>query len=201
MNLSFLAQIDSGQLAQQSLVLQERTFWVSLATLICLGIYTCFTLGLWRAARKQLTELIYQRKRDVLPAFNVSSETRSGKDGLRLHNIGNGAALNVSIANLHSKSNLGAGTIIEFSHLSLVKCAESEFVVMTPQHDRQSTAQVHVIDVVKPLKSYLENTGTLTIAIRFQDIDGSSYVQNVVLQEHAAEIVAAKFDRPVQVDA
>ena len=78
-------------------------------SMLMLGVvfwYTYVNLGLLKAARKQTDELIHQRRLSLMPCLFAEMKYDSpGRDILRLSNVGNGVALNITIdpINIHSQ--------------------------------------------------------------------------------------------------
>jgi len=102
MVLSWLITNDPIQIVQRNLLVSELTFLVLLLNLVVLFFYTKYARRMQQevakqveAAQAQTSELIYQRKLSVMPAFNVFPTAKGGKHALELQNVGNGVAIHV----------------------------------------------------------------------------------------------------------
>jgi hypothetical protein len=187
------------------IVLTHLNLLILFLTLVVLIFYTIYTRRMQQAvveqtkvANRQIQHLIYQRKLSVMPAFHVCPIGKAGRRALDLHNIGNGVAINVTIDPIPVSSDLGAGAIIKFGSLRFVKRDTSDYVTAHVSHDLESREPLHVLGIVDPLRSLVKEQNLLTLTLRFQDVDGTRYAQDVVLGVDENKLISTEFKRPVQ---
>ncbi|TAK63855.1 MAG: hypothetical protein EPO24_03885, partial [Bacteroidetes bacterium] len=94
---------------------------ITFLTLVVLIVYTYYT-------RRQTKELIHQRRLSVMPSIFTQVISENNIRKLRLTNIGNGIALNVTIDDIDKYDSHEKGY---FSFLSIpkIKAGESEIVI------------------------------------------------------------------------
>ena len=152
------------------------------------------------AITKQTKELIYQRRLSILPKFSVGFTRRqapfAGKifDCLELVNIGNGTAVNISVDDIPVMYVEGATARVRFDRLLFLeptksnskidKAAPIRFIIdhdnSAPETIKTALVQAHYRDEpAKVLQEYAKPK--ITIVVRFQDIDGTTYAQSAIL--------------------
>ncbi|MEK6287334.1 MAG: hypothetical protein AABO57_16455 [Acidobacteriota bacterium] len=146
------------------------------ATLLVVFFYTRETSKMQRAVAKQADELVHQIRLSIMPAFVL----RTAGASLQIRNIGNGVAINVQIDRLFltPSSNETFTPNILFTRAPFLDRPEWETIKHVEYEGETVRSRPSVHSGYRDLLLRItENTYMLNI--RFQDIEGNPYLQEV----------------------
>src|SRR5205814_410193 len=130
--------------------------------------------------RRMQRELVHQRQLSKMPAFVAAVRHRpDGSDCLELTNIGNGIAINVTIDNAVIRYPTMQSGHIEFDGVLMIRAGDNapvestEFPVTTA-NTSPDNGNRNSLTFLGPHAHF-----DADITIRFQDIEGTKYVQTV----------------------
>jgi hypothetical protein len=169
-------------------------------TLVAILWYTWETRRMQGALAKQTGELVYQRRLSILPKLSVGFGRQNLfpqgiGDFLQLTNIGNGTAVNISVDDIELQYEEGAVAWITFQRYVFLEPTKSTSALPKTAHLRMwirnpNVASENMVQAIVPelyseepamfLKKCMDDQN-VTIAVRFQDIDGTSYLQSAIL--------------------
>jgi hypothetical protein len=205
---SWLVPIDAAQIVRRNLLVSELTLLVLFLTLIALGAYTYYTRRMQQAvakqaeaANEQTRELIRQRRLSTKPAFIVSVELHETKKALALHNIGNGAAVNVEVDPILMSKSQSGNAQLEFEKLVHVPPHTAGYATMRARYIGKSGESVPAMvfaDPLGPFSGFYEGGPALNLTIRFRDVESTKYLQRVALNKDQSKIGSVDFDAPVE---
>ena len=158
-------------------VLDFLTLLVLGATLVCVICYT-------RIVKKQLDEMIRQRASSLLPKLTANlTQTNQGVT-LNLVNIGNGAAVNVTVDDIVVTTATG-GTIRQHvnPHLYILPASVArnsvEARLETQRGPIEGTPEQRSVERLITLMPFPDEFNVTT---KFEDIDGRKYTQEIRLR-------------------
>ncbi len=145
--------------------------------------YTIITRRMQQAVVDQVSELVRQRRLSNMPAFLAAIRRHDKADYLELTNIGKGIAINVVIENVQIRYPTLAPGRIEFDRVLMLPAGEKALI------------ESREFDVTSP-KEGSPNSLTFLgehahydadVNIRFQDIEGTKYVQTLRMGKNGYE--------------
>jgi hypothetical protein len=157
-----------------SMVIDVLTFVVLTLTLAVVFWYTVVTHRMQRAVVAQSRELVRQRQLSNMPALVADIKRLNGADYLQLTNIGKGVAINIAIDDVEIRYPTLQPGHIEFNKVLMLPVGgtasvESDFFITSGDAaDRNS------LTFLGPHAHF-----DADVNIRFQDIEGTNYLQTV----------------------
>ncbi|MGZ8843989.1 MAG: hypothetical protein ACXW18_10030 [Pyrinomonadaceae bacterium] len=182
--------------------------------------YTWETRRMQLAVVRQTDELIYNRRLSILPNLSVGFTRKNVMfpphvvECLELRNIGNGAAVNIEVDDVH----------VSYAENAVARFRFDRFVFLEPNRDSSATQKFAHLRIfidneanlpedatefatwVMPsefgsnpisfLKAHTEED-RVTLAMRFQDVDGLRYQQRVTMQIDGNKLHPLKLGRPM----
>jgi hypothetical protein len=176
----------------QLVAYQILSLVVPFLTLGAVVWYTIVTRHMQQAVVAQVTELVRQRRLSNMPAFVAGIKHRDGADYLELTNIGKGIAINVAIENVVIRYPTLQPGHIEFDLVLRIPAGESALV------DSREFAFASSNEGDPNKLTFLGGNAHFDtdVRIRFQDIEGTKYVQTLRMGKNGYEHGFVKLDEP-----
>jgi len=189
-------------------------------TLFAILWYTWETRRMQLAVVRQTDELIYNRRLSILPKLSVGF-TRQNVifpphivECLELRNIGNGAAVNIEVDDVHIKYEENAVARFRFDRFVFLEpnkenSATQKFAhlrifidneALAPEDPTEFATWVIPSEFINNPISFLKEHGEkdrITLAMRFQDVDGLRYKQCVTMRIDGNNLSPLKLARPI----
>jgi hypothetical protein len=153
---------------------------INVLNLIVLAVTCAAVFWYTIETRRMQRELVHQRQLSNMPAFVLAlRHLRDGSDCLELTNIGNGIAINVTIDNAVIRYPTLAPGHIEFDDVLMIRAGDSAAVESTEYP--VTTSDSSPVDGNRNSLTFLglQAHFDTDVTIRFQDIEGTKYVQTV----------------------
>ncbi len=170
---------------------------ISILSLVVLALtlgavvwYTFVTRRMQQAVVEQVRELVRQRQLSNMPAFVADVERRDRADYLKLTNIGKGIAINIAIDDVIIRYPTLQPGRIEFDSVTMLPASESvlvesrEFAVASSEDGDPNS-----LTFLGPNAHY-----DTDVNIRFQDIEGTRYLQTLRMGKNGYEHGFVKLD-------
>jgi hypothetical protein len=153
-------------------------------TLAAVVFYTIVTRRVQQAVVAQVSELVRQRRLSNMPAFVANVRHVDGADYLELLNIGKGIAINVAIDNVIIRYPSSQSTFLEFARVIRIPTGESVLIKSISEDGEQNKLTFLGIHAHYDAD----------VNIRFQDIEGTKYVQTLRMGRNGYEHGFVKLD-------
>jgi len=153
-------------------------------TLAAVVFYTIVTRRMQQAVVAQGSELVHQRRLSNMPAFIANVRYVDGADYLELLNIGKGIAINVSIDNVIIRYPTSQSSFLEFKGALRIPAGENALLKSIDEDGEQNK-----LTFLGRHAHY-----DADVNIRFQDIEGTKYVQTLRMGKNGYEHGFVKLD-------
>jgi hypothetical protein len=143
-------------------------------TLGALVAYTVITHRMQKAVAAQVREIVRQRRLSIMPALVA----RVSGDKFEVTNIGNGLALNIKIARTKIPFPSFHNSYYEFEEVFLLRPSETS-AVLYEEYFEGGKQEKGFGDLVHIDEPYAHDK--VIVPIRFQDLDGNTYGQTLIM--------------------
>jgi hypothetical protein len=145
--------------------------------------YAVITRRMQKAVADQVGELVRQRRLSNMPAFVAEIKYRDGADYLELSNIGKGIAINIAIDHVEIRFPTLKPGYIEFDKVLMLQAGEKVLI------ESREFAVGHAERGDPNSLTFLGKQAHYDAAvnINFQDVEGTKYVQTLVMGKSGYE--------------